>query len=97
MEFERMAAENAEARRDLERMAMELAKVMEAQKNRTPEEAEEMKLNLERLNYPRNWMLAPLCPAQCRSADRTLQGATPSTPIHASSKGVIVTTIRQLL
>jgi hypothetical protein len=63
-EVERMAAENAEARLELERMAMELAKEMEAQQNRTPEEAEEMRLNLERLNYPKNWMLAIMLYAQ---------------------------------
>lgn len=63
-DVERMAAENAEARLELERLAMELAREMEAHMSRTPEQQQEFKANIDRLNHPKNWMLAIMLYAQ---------------------------------
>jgi RNA polymerase sigma factor (sigma-70 family) len=57
-EVERMAAQNAEMRAELTRMAQEMAAAVEAQAQRTPEQAREMKLGIDLLNYSKHWMLA---------------------------------------
>jgi len=57
-EVERMAAQNAEMRAELTRMAQEMAAAVEAQAQRTPEQAQEFKLGIDLLNYSKNWMLA---------------------------------------
>ena len=63
-EVERMAAQNAEMRAELTRMAQEMAAAVEAQAQRTPEQAQEFKLGIDLLNYSKNWMLAIYLDAQ---------------------------------
>jgi RNA polymerase sigma factor (sigma-70 family) len=57
-EVERMAAENAEARLELERMALEMKQAWEAQNSRNPEQEQEINTGIQRLNLSKAWMLA---------------------------------------
>jgi hypothetical protein len=53
-----MAAENAQLRVELTRMAQEMAAAVQSQAQRTPEQAREMQLGIDLLNYSKHWMLA---------------------------------------